>query len=229
MFGPSRQRRHGDAAERADDGSSRRLSVAILGPGGVGGVLAAVLSRAGHDVVCIAHRETAQDIQRHGIGVTSEYFGTFTASTIRADVRLRDRVDVCIVAVKAYSLQPALRRVPPQDLGTALVVPFLNGIEHTGYLRRRYPAASVIAGTIRIESRRVAPTEIIHSSPFASIGLSVTGDRPGLLHRTRELASQLGFAGFPVEIARKRKFVLLDMLSFPRSCALHIVVRRRSE
>lgn len=30
------------------------LSVAVLGPGGVGGLLAALLSRAGHRVTCLA-------------------------------------------------------------------------------------------------------------------------------------------------------------------------------
>ena len=46
---------------------SRSATVAILGPGAVGGVLAFGLVRAGVRVVCIARPDTADVIDREGL------------------------------------------------------------------------------------------------------------------------------------------------------------------
>lgn len=35
-------------------------TLAVLGPGGVGGLLAALMARAGHRVICLAGEETTQ-------------------------------------------------------------------------------------------------------------------------------------------------------------------------
>lgn len=43
------------------------LTVAVLGPGGVGGLLAALLARAGHRVICLAGDSTADALRTTGI------------------------------------------------------------------------------------------------------------------------------------------------------------------
>ena len=43
--------------------------IAVLGPGGVGGFLAAALARAGEPAVVVAREETAAAIERDGIRV----------------------------------------------------------------------------------------------------------------------------------------------------------------
>src|SRR4051812_25103356 len=57
--------------------SSSMLSFAILGPGGVGGFLAAALERAGREVTVVAREATAEVIARHGIRVRSVRLGDF--------------------------------------------------------------------------------------------------------------------------------------------------------
>src|SRR5437588_318534 len=54
-------------------------SFAILGPGGVGGFLAAALARAGHPVTVVARESTAEHIANYGIEVQSRRLGDFTA------------------------------------------------------------------------------------------------------------------------------------------------------
>jgi len=76
---------------------------------------------------------------------------------VRAAERLDGPVDLCLVTVKATQLDAALDRVPPEVLGRALLVPLLNGVEHTAVLTARYPEAFVVAGTIRVESTRSGP------------------------------------------------------------------------
>lgn len=148
-----------------------RWTVAVLGPGGVGGLLAALLARAGHRVICLAGAETVRVLRTDGVQVRSEPFGDFTAP-VEADTELREPADLCLVTVKHTALDAALDRVPPTALGDGLVVPLLNGVEHPAVLRRRYRPELVAPAVIRVESTRVAPGVIEHGSPFAEIDLA---------------------------------------------------------
>ncbi|MEU2924876.1 2-dehydropantoate 2-reductase [Streptomyces sp. NPDC007251] len=170
---------------------AKKNTVAVLGPGGTGGLLAALLSRAGHRVICLAQDGTAEALRRSGITVRSPQFGVFTAP-VEADTELREPVDACLIAVKHTALDAALTRVPPAALGDALVVPLLNGVEHPAALRARYRPDRVAPAVIRVESTRVGPGVIEHGSPFTEIDLA--GDavpRP----RLEELAAALTSAG----------------------------------
>src|SRR4051794_19652210 len=106
-------------------------SVAILGPGGVGGLLAAALARSGAQVTVVAREATTELIARDGIAVQSTLLGDFTARPA-AVARLREPVDVLIVATKAATLGDALARV---ETDPELVVPLLNGVDHMQPLR----------------------------------------------------------------------------------------------
>ena len=85
-------------------------------------------------------------------------------------------MDVCFVTVNATQLASALDRVPLETLADALLVPYLNGVEHVAVLRDRFPSAPVAAATIRVESTRVTAGVIEHSSPFAAIEVTTTPD-----------------------------------------------------
>ncbi len=170
VLGPSPA--SGDAA----DAVGRPWTVAVLGPGGVGGLLAALLSRAGHRVICLAGETTAQALREGGLRVRSAQYGDFSAS-VEADTELREPVDLCLVTVKHTSLDSALERIPPRMVDHGLVVPLLNGIEHPATLRRRFGRPRVAPGVIRVESTRVAPGVIEHGSPFTEIDLSGPADR----------------------------------------------------
>src|SRR3954466_14997488 len=155
---------------------------AVLGPGGVGGLLAALLARSGAAVTCLAEGSTAQAIATSGIRVESGQFGDFVAPLAAAE-RLSEPVDVCLVTVKATQLSEALDRLPPDVVGSALIVPLLNGVEHVELLRRHYPDATVVAATIRVESSRTAPGVIRHDSPFVGVELAVDGSAIQLVRR----------------------------------------------
>jgi 2-dehydropantoate 2-reductase len=198
----------------SEDATSSR--VAVLGPGGVGGLLGGLLARHGATVVCLAGAETAAILDSRGVRVQSEQFGNFEVP-IRAAERLTEPVDACLVAVKATQLDAALERLPANVLGDALVVPFLNGVEHVDLLRDRYPDARVVAATIRIESTRVAPGQVRHDSPFASIELA-TGPNP--VARVERLASLLEQAGLEVQVSDDERAVLWRKLNILAPLAL---------
>ena len=180
-------------------------SIAVLGAGGVGGFVAAALTRAGEDVTVVARNQTAALIERDGITVQSVRLGDFE-SRPRATTELVDPVDVLIVSPKATGLEDALGRIHTQP---RLVVPLLNGLEHMSLLRERFPGRAA-AGVIRIESDRPAPGRIIQTSPFLRVDLA--SDDPRLDPSLNRLAETLRHAGIPVEIGTAEAQILWSKL-----------------
>jgi 2-dehydropantoate 2-reductase len=192
------------------------LRIAVLGPGGVGGLLGALLARAGNSVVMLAGESTARTIAEHGLRVQSRRFGDFNVD-VETSGRLASPVDACLITVKATQLDEAVRRVPADILGQGLVVPFLNGIDHVAKLRRLFPDANVVGATIRVETTRVEPGVIRHTSPFASI--EIASSEP-VRQRVDLLAAQLVDAGLDVRRRDDENAMLWDKLAFLAPLAL---------
>ncbi|MPY31362.1 2-dehydropantoate 2-reductase [Streptomyces adustus] len=192
------------------------LTVAVLGPGGVGGLLAALLARAGHRVICLAGDETARTLRTDGIRVRSGLYGDFTAR-VEAAAELHEPVDACLIAVKHTALDAALTRIAPPALGDALLVPFLNGVEHPAALRAHHRPDRVAPAVIRVESTRVAPGVIEHDSPFAEVDL--TGD-PVPRARLDRLAEAFAAAGPVTRVLPDEAAALWAKMSFLAPLAL---------
>jgi 2-dehydropantoate 2-reductase len=165
-------------------------SVAVLGPGGVGGLVAAALARAGTPVTVVAREETAARLMRDGLRVRSVRLGDFQVD-VGAVARLAKPVDLLVVATKATGLRAALERV-----GTAprLVLPLLNGVDHLAVLRERWPDR-VCAGVIRVESDRPEAGLIVQTSSFLRIDIApATPDTEGAAHllRAAEVPTKVG-------------------------------------
>jgi 2-dehydropantoate 2-reductase len=186
-------------------------AIAVLGPGGVGGFIAAVLARAGEDVTVVARPETAEVIGARGIEVRSVRLGEFVARPASAVPELVEPVDVLMIATKAGGLEAGLARVRATP---GLVVPLLNGLDHMARLRERFGA--VAAGSIRIESDRPAAGQIVQTSPFLRVDLA--SDEAQLSSRVSALAATLQGAGIPAEIGVSEAQVLWSKLV--RLCAL---------
>ncbi|MEV3972542.1 2-dehydropantoate 2-reductase [Streptomyces sp. NPDC050698] len=192
------------------------LSVAVLGPGGVGGLLAALLARAGHRVICLSGERTAEALRTDGIQVRSALFGDFTAR-VEAGTALREPVDACLITVKHTALDAALARIPAAVAADGLLVPFLNGVEHPAALRARYRSDRVAPAVIRVESTRLAPGVIDHGSPFAEIDLTGSGvPRP----RLDALAEAFAAAGPATRVLEDETAALWAKMSFLAPFAL---------
>ena len=190
--------------------------VAVLGPGGVGGLVAAVLARRGDQVTCLAPPATAAELAANGLELRSPALGDVKVAVAAAS-RLDHPVDVCFVTVKAGQLAAAVAAVPPDTLGDGLVVPLLNGIDHVAWLRERYPPDQVVAGTIRVESTRVGPSVIEHASPFAVVELAA-GKAPR--SRVEELAARLAETGLDVTVRDDEAATLWSKLAVLAPIAL---------
>jgi 2-dehydropantoate 2-reductase len=143
---------------------------AILGAGGVGGLLGGALARAGREVTLILRPAT---LYRHPdrVAISSPALGDFEAN-VRLSARLDEPVDVLWVTVKATQLEQALEAAPPEAGGKPLVVPLLNGLDHMVRLREVYGAERVIAGSMRVEAERTEPGRIVQKTRFSLVELS---------------------------------------------------------
>ena len=163
-------------------------SVAILGPGGVGGFVAGALDRAGVPVTVVAREPTAELIARDGIRVESVRLGTSFTAHPRAVARLDEEVDFLVLAPKATALEESLERIAAEP---RVVVPLLNGLDHLEVLRERFGRERVAAASIRIEADRPEPGHIVQTSPFLRIDMTPVA---------RELAPILERAEIPAQV-----------------------------
>jgi 2-dehydropantoate 2-reductase len=141
---------------------------AVLGVGGIGGLLAGALARSGAEVVLLLRPEALAEYEGR-ITIESAVLGEFEVEVPAVSVLDRE-VDVLWVATKATQLERALSLAPAARVGEALVIPLLNGIDHVAFLRSRYPR--VAAGAIRVESERVSRSRFLQSSPFLRVELA---------------------------------------------------------
>src|SRR5919201_2318532 len=141
---------------------------AVLGAGGIGGLLGAALARVGSQVVLLMRPESLASYDGR-LTVESEVLGDVEIDVPAAST-LEAPIDVLWVTTKAAGLESALGLAPPERVGNATVVPLLNGIDHVALLRERYP--NVVAGAIRVESERVAPGRVRQVFPFLRVDLA---------------------------------------------------------
>jgi 2-dehydropantoate 2-reductase len=163
-----------------------QLRHAILGAGGVGGLMGACLARSGAPVTMVV-RAVALANYPQQLQLESP-FGNFTVPiATSAEV---PACDVLWLTVKATQLEESLAAVKNPD-AVGAIVPLLNGIDHLAFLRSRYGNDRVIPATIAVESERVAPGHIVHRSSFAR--LNVASAARALLASTLDELQKIGF------------------------------------
>jgi 2-dehydropantoate 2-reductase len=174
------------------------VTVAVLGPGAVGGVLAAGFLQGGVDVVCVARSATAEVIRSEGLSLRQGQ----NATTVWPEVatELGEPVELLVVTVKAPALDDALERI---EAAPQVAMPLLNGIEHMDTLRRRLPETKVVGGSIgRIEAWLERPGVVIQPTP--SVVMTVARDAPVELLRQ---------SGVEVRVNGSAKEVLWEKLA----------------
>jgi 2-dehydropantoate 2-reductase len=180
-------------------------TIAVLGPGGVGGLIAGALWQAGEPVVIVAREPTAELIEREGLRLSSVRFGELHVHP-QALARLEQPIGALIVATKASGLRAGLERIAVEP---GLVLPLLNGLDHLAVLRERFGSRAVLAGAIRVEADRPAAGVITHTSPFLRIDMA--GD-PSRSAATGALAGALDRAGIPARVLASEPEVMWGKL-----------------
>ena len=141
------------------------MRIAVLGPGGVGGLIAGALDRAGTDVSWSRRRRTARgDRRAAACACASVTLGDFVAhpravSSAAGAGRRADRRD--------QGRGPRAGARADRGASPALVLPLLNGLDHLARAARALRAAARCSRG-RSASRPTGrePGVVVHTSPF---------------------------------------------------------------
>jgi 2-dehydropantoate 2-reductase len=180
-------------------------AVAVLGPGGVGGALAAHLARAGHRVICVGRPDTVAAIR--GAGLRLESSDGVIEAHPEAVERLEEPVPLLIVAVKAPGLAEALEQIERFAVADGVVLPLLNGLEHPAAIRRQLGNRVAPGSISRFEGYRSAPGTIAQTTRRPLV--TAASDDVSLTELDRALVP-LREGGFDVTVTEDERAVLWE-------------------
>ncbi len=194
------------------------MRIAIVGAGGVGGLLGGLLARAGEEVVLVTRGEALAAIRRDGLRVDSP-LGSFTVPVAAAaeDPAALPPADAVLVAVKAWQVPELAPNLAPLAAPGAPVVPLQNGVDAADQLSRALGEERVAGGVINVLAWIHAPGSIKHLGAAPIVVMGERGARAGTRSpRLEALAAALARAGVvakvveDVERATWEKFLLVE-------------------
>lgn len=193
------------------------MKICIYGAGAVGGLIAAWLSRSGHDVSVVARGAHLAAIRAGGLKVRDRASGRVEAFQVRADSDPASlgAQDYVIVAVKGQSLTDVARHVEKLYGPQTTVVTAMNGVpwwffdrlafgggrerleslDPQGDLSRAMPTSRIVGCVIHLAASTPEPGLISHDMGRKLI-LGEPGGKNG--ERTTRLTAALANSGFEV-------------------------------
>ncbi|MES2093997.1 MAG: ketopantoate reductase family protein [Actinomycetota bacterium] len=130
------------------------MRVAVIGAGAIGGTIAALLAKAGHDVQVVARGEQLAALSRDGLRLTGGW-GEFT---VRVDAveSLTVAPDLAFLTTKAQDARVALHANAAILVGIPVVV-VQNGLEAISTARRAAPRSDIVGALALYASSYLSP------------------------------------------------------------------------
>ena len=219
------------------------MKLCVYGAGAVGGLMAAWLARAGHDVSVVARGAHLEAMRRSGLRVRSQNGVESFQIKAAGDPRELGPQDYVLVTVKAQSLTDVAQSMGPLlGQGTSIVtamngVPWwffdrlafrdgserLESLDPRGTLARGMPTERIVGCVVHLAASTPEPGLISHN-----MGRKLIVGEPGGKNtvRTKRIAEALQGAGFEVIVtpAIEKEFwvKLLGNVSFNPVSALTV-------
>lgn len=133
------------------------MRVGVVGAGAVGGTIAALLARAGHEVEVTARGEHLRAIRADGIRLAGGW-GTYTAR-VEANERLTRRPELAIVATKAHDAAVAIRENIAQ-LRNIPVLVVQNGLDGLATAQKATPRSDIVGGLATFATSYLSPGHV---------------------------------------------------------------------
>jgi 2-dehydropantoate 2-reductase len=198
------------------------MKVCVVGAGGTGGLLAAVLRRAGVDVSLLVTERYVTAIRRNGLTLIGPG-GRFSVE-IRAEVdpRAIGACDVVVVTPKMWAIEALAPTLKPLLGENTAVIPVQNGIDAPGILAGALGWEHVVYGSASMNASMEEPGVIRQRNP--NYGLTVAEAQGVESARLVEVKKVFGTAGVAVEVATDGPALLWDkfigLVSNASLCAL---------
>lgn len=189
------------------------MKAAIYGSGAVGGYFGARLLKAGFDVSVIARGDHLQAIRAHGIhihGISGDFIVQPTIAT--ADPQDIGKVDLVIVAVKAWQIPQILNGLKQLVGHQSMVLPLQNGVETPYQLAEALGKEAVLVGLCQISVQISAPGIIQHVGIEPYLAFGEFDNKP--TQRLIQLKQMFESAGLKAEIPADIHAALWDKFLF---------------
>jgi 2-dehydropantoate 2-reductase len=188
-----------------------QLKIGILGPGGIGGLLAGLFCKSGHQVYCFGTDSGIESIKRKGIEVKSNYYGNFK-TTPNYDLSDLNNLQYLFVTVKAPFLKDALKKVVPYIDPESITISLLNGLGHKEIIQNIL-GSKLVVGTIgAVEVSLDAVRAVDHRSNKAP-HIDIASDFTILNKDLTKISQFVLDAGLSVEVSNSECEVIWKKLA----------------
>jgi 2-dehydropantoate 2-reductase len=134
------------------------MRIGVIGAGAVGGAIAALLDRAGHEVEVTARGAHLAAIREHGLRLSGGWVDH--VARVAAHELLERAPELVIVATKAQDARAAIRDNVAILRGVPVVV-IQNGLEAIPTARAAAPRSDIVGGLALFASSYLSPGEIV--------------------------------------------------------------------
>jgi 2-dehydropantoate 2-reductase len=211
------------------------MKICVYGAGAIGGLMAAWLSRAGHEVSVVARGAQLDAIRRDGLRVQNKDKTESFRIKADSDPAKLGPQDYVLVTVKAQSLTSVAEMIGPLLGKDTSIVTAMNGVpwwflnmrleslDPGGKLSRAIPTERVVGCVIHLAASTPEPGLIRHN-----MGARLILGEPGGKNtaRTKRIADALAAAGFEIQVSEtiEKEFwvKLLGNVSFNPVSALTV-------
>ena len=202
------------------------MRFAIIGVGGVGGSLGAALLQAGHQVLFVARGSNAQALADRGLEVRHEE-KPFRASSVDIveNPAGHPPADAALLCMKRYDLGDALRSNGNWLASCGCAVTLQNGLDAPEVAARLLPPEKVLAGTVQVVAKLIAPAVVLREGDTLMINLAEL--EGGASARTRRLAEVFSNAGVTARAHESMQVMLwLKFLMVACSSSINAATRQ---
>jgi 2-dehydropantoate 2-reductase len=191
------------------------MKIAVMGAGGIGSYLGAMLARSGVDVTLICRGRHLAAIRSRGLTLSTPK-ESFSVNVTATDAPVSP-VDVIVQAVKLYDLASSTRQMLPMVGTQTMVLPIQNGVTAAEEVSSMLGKEKVIAGTVFINSHVVSPGVVSSKSEINTIVLGeLDGSPSDRASRFRDLCVKAGLdarVSEDIKAEQWRKFIPVAGLS----------------
>jgi 2-dehydropantoate 2-reductase len=184
------------------------MKVCVVGAGGTGGLLAAVLRRAGVDLSLLVTERHLAAIRRNGltlIGPSGRFSVEIQAELDPAAIGTCDAV---VVTPKMWAIEALAPTLKPLLKENTVVIPVQNGIDAPEVLAGALGWRHVVYGSAAMNAAMEEPGVIRQKNP--NYGITVAEADGHASARLLEVKKTFGAAGISVEIAADGPALLWD-------------------
>lgn len=186
------------------------MKIAIVGPGAVGSLLAAFLSKTKEEVwVLDKDKQRAAFIAQNGIsveGVSGNWHGKVRST---ADPQQIGQAELIIICVKSYSTKEAIIHAKSLVTEESKVITLQNGIGNIEIISEAVGQEKVIGGITNLGATYLEPGKVRHAGKGETIIGRIDAKIPVQMRSIREIFNK---SGLEMRISRDIKGLLWSKL-----------------